>query len=333
MDRFDVGATLMDAANCKGNFLAQYILVYPNLLYPRDNLAAKVRPAGWNSSAADAQEESQPVRDESVRLMTQRELDAQQKDVLYAPLHIDMGEYSSVTATQAKGKCEEDLDEAKPVLTRRPSLDSISTRATLDSLSTLRTRTDTGGSTCTLRTRMDTEESTSTRRTRTDTGKSMCSLRSCTDTEESTSTQRMRTDTIESTSTQRTRIDTEESKAAPEGDVTTLMIGGLPCHLSLSDLVRVIGDQGFANAFDLVYLPRPRGLRTRKRSSQANSGYSFVNFKTPELATAFGEVFSKFVFQNGELKKECYTKPALRQGYEANLKQYSAYPECCVLSF
>merc|ERR1719506_2459035 len=122
--------------------------------------------------------------------------------------------------------------------------------------------------------------------------------RTRTDTGESTSTRRTRTDTGESTSTQRTRTDTEESTTTQA--ITTLMIGGLPCHLNLSDLVHVISSQGFQNAFDLVYLPRPKGRRTRNRSSQANSGFAFVNFKTPELARAFRDVFSKFSFQKGE---------------------------------
>jgi RNA recognition motif-containing protein len=164
-----------------------------------------------------------------------------------------------------------------------------------------------------LRPRTNSEDSTATRST--------------TATEDSTAT-RSTTATEEST---RSSTATEES--AVTGASTTLMIGGFPCHMNLSDLGHVLNDQGLGNSFDLVYLPRPKGLRTRNRSSQVNKGYAFVNFKTPELATAFADIFGKLVFQSGQLEKKCYAKPALCQGYAANLKQYSAYPDCCLLSF
>jgi len=294
MDRFHVGATLMDAANCKGDSFSSYTLVYPNLLYPRENLAAKVRPAGWlPSEGGDQLPPDEIAKDEQVRLMTQRELAVQDKDVLYAPLHIDMSEYRNPHSSAPKKEEDPEKEHVVCGMKRIPSLDSlatISTRATLDSVSTVRSRTDTGNSSSSWRSRLDTQAGT----------------------------------VVE---------DIAEEPEEPEEVITTLMIGGLPCHLNLADLVNVIDEQGFGNSFNLLYLPRPKGLRTRNRSSQANKGYSFVNFKTPELAARFSEVFSKFAFQSGQLKKECYAKPALCQGYEANLKQYSAYPECCLLSF
>jgi hypothetical protein len=278
MDRFDVGAMLMNAANCKGASLAPYTLVYPKLLNPPDNLAAKVRTAGWTCDASLSQEEVGPEKDESVRLMTQCEV--AQDQVLYAALHIDISEYDNAHAKEDSEPGQAFAKESK------------------------------------LRPRANSEDSTATRNT--------------TATEDSTAT-RSTTTTQESTRSSLATEDSEESMVT--GASTTLMIGGFPCHMNLSELGRVISDQGFENSFDLVYLPRPKGLRTRNRSSQVNKGYAFVNFKTPELATAFAESFARLTFQSGQLEKKCYAKPAMCQGYTTNLKQFSAYPDCCLLSF
>jgi hypothetical protein len=274
MDRFNVGGALMDAANCKDDLLAPCTVVYPNLLYPRDNLAAKVRLAGWPAATCDSQLSQQDV-DENVRLMKQCEV--QHDSVLYAALHIHVSEYDNAHAKEDSEQRRAVLEGSK-LRPRSNSWDSIATRSTTA-----------------------TTDSTATRSTTT----SQESTRSSPATEESTVT----------------------------GACTTLMIGGFPCHLSLSDLGHVLNDHGFGTAFDLVYLPRPKGLRTRNRSSQNNKGYAFVNFKTPELATAFAEIFAKMTFQSGQLEKKCYAKPALCQGYAANLQQYSEHPDCCLLSF
>lgn len=278
MDRFDVGSTLMNAANCKGASLAPYTLVYPKLLHTPDNLAAKVRPAGWTSDAPLSQEEVGLAKDESVRLMTQREV--AQDHVLYAALHIDMSKRDKVPAKKDSERGQSLSKESK------------------------------------LRPRANSEDSTATRST--------------TATEDSTATRSTST-TQESTRSSLATEDSEESMVT--GASTTLMIGGFPCHMNLCELGQIISDQGFANSFDLVYLPRPKGLRTRNRASQVNKGYAFVNFKTPELATAFAESFARLTFQSGQLEKKCYAKPAMCQGYAANLKQFSAYPDCCLLSF
>jgi len=117
--------------------------------------------------------------------------------------------------------------------------------------------------------------------------------------------------------------------------ITTLMFRNLPCRLSPQDVVNVIDEQGFSDAFDLFYLPPPKGVRSRKRLHR-NQGFAFLNFKTPEYATAFEIHFNRFAFLNcNSSTKLSYTTPARQQGFEANwnesFKDFKARDACVVL--
>jgi len=102
-------------------------------------------------------------------------------------------------------------------------------------------------------------------------------------------------------------------------EVTTLMVGGIPSRLKLQGAIEMINDQGFANAYDLVYMPRYGSAASRK-----NLGYMFVNFKKPEGAAAFAKAFRDFCMPHRTSKKCCFTKPASCQGFEANVKMHTA---------
>lgn len=106
----------------------------------------------------------------------------------------------------------------------------------------------------------------------------------------------------------------QERSAAQE--VTTLMICDIPCRQTIEQIIDAINLHGFANTFDLVYMPakRPKYIQ--------NMGHAFVNFRTAAHASAFGEAFNNFRFASLLSKKVSYTKPAPHQGYTENLNSY-----------
>ena len=98
--------------------------------------------------------------------------------------------------------------------------------------------------------------------------------------------------------------------------ITTLMISGFPYRLRSQELVDVINQQGFSGAYDLFFLPTRANT---KRTSQYNMGFAFVNFKTPEYATAFVRAFNNVAFPTST--KLCTVRPAHEQGFETNMKK------------
>jgi len=118
--------------------------------------------------------------------------------------------------------------------------------------------------------------------------------------------------------------------------ITTLMLCDIPRSLSIHELVKVMKLQGFSRktAFDLIYMPPPIGLPTKTRGIQHNLGHAVVNFKTPWQATAFAEAFYNFTWPARYSTKQCYTKPARCQGYDANWRPNSDHNVSgCLLSF
>ena len=65
-----------------------------------------------------------------------------------------------------------------------------------------------------------------------------------------------------------------------------------------------------------------------------NVGFGFVNFKSPDYATAFSEAFENYPFSNGASMKFGHTKPATHQGYQANMAMNSCHlNSVCLLVF
>jgi len=130
-------------------------------------------------------------------------------------------------------------------------------------------------------------------------------------------------DVPESASTTELQFQFKEHPATPPNTechpITTLMLCGIPCRLGFQEIIDVIGAKGFSDAYDMFYVPPPPQTGRRSaRSCARNVGYAFVNLKTPELATAFALAFHNFAFPNSRSVKLSYTKPAHRQGFEAN---------------
>lgn len=101
---------------------------------------------------------------------------------------------------------------------------------------------------------------------------------------------------------------------------TTLMVSDLPGKLSMEKLVAAMDQNGFANTYDLVYMPPRKGCRYEKRV-KSNLGFAFVNFKAPEYASSFANLFYSFVFPGYE--KTSSVRVAKHQGFQANLDIHS----------
>jgi hypothetical protein len=113
-------------------------------------------------------------------------------------------------------------------------------------------------------------------------------------------------------------------------EITTLMICDIPCRRTIEQLVGAIDGVGFANTYNLVYMPSKRPMY----SQNVNMGYAFVNFKTVEFAAAFSETFQNFNFPGSLSKKMSYAKAARYQGYQVNLDRYlKQYVVGCLLVF
>lgn len=115
--------------------------------------------------------------------------------------------------------------------------------------------------------------------------------------------------------------------------ITTLMICDIPCRQTINQVVDAINEHGYAGTYDLVYMPPQKGFRRPKHSQ--NMGYAFINFKHAEYATAFGKVFHDYPFPHCSSTKLSYTKPAHRQGFQANLEMHSKERTSagCLLTF
>jgi hypothetical protein len=72
------------------------------------------------------------------------------------------------------------------------------------------------------------------------------------------------------------RID----KSSVDAEVTTtLMLRGIPNRTKFQYMGDAIKEQGFANDYDMVYMPTSRTMGTLR-----NLGYIFINFKNPKGA-------------------------------------------------
>jgi len=67
----------------------------------------------------------------------------------------------------------------------------------------------------------------------------------------------------------------------------TLVVGAVTCGQTIHNFVETIGQSGFDNTYEFVYVPPRKGR---------NIDYAFVSFKTPEYAASFVQVFQQFFF-------------------------------------
>jgi hypothetical protein len=121
---------------------------------------------------------------------------------------------------------------------------------------------------------------------------------------------------------------TEGGQQSTEGgqqEITTIMICSLPFRVTNTQLIDAINALGFDGLYDFVYMPsrssksRSSKAKAEKSMRRGNVGYAFVNFRSAEHASRFCDMFQNFKFEDVPSDKEVLAKPAVCQGYEANM--------------
>jgi RNA recognition motif-containing protein len=106
-------------------------------------------------------------------------------------------------------------------------------------------------------------------------------------------------------------------------EITTLMIGNIPVQFKIESILDAIKQLGFADAYDLVYMPSQYNRQGGKPFGHFN--YAFVNFRKSEDAAAFVKEFRNFRIQSATSKaRRLYIKAAACQGFEANVRTYKS---------
>jgi hypothetical protein len=101
-------------------------------------------------------------------------------------------------------------------------------------------------------------------------------------------------------------------------EVTTWMLCNLPCRITIEQLRDAFDSTGFRGTYDFVYMPSRTGTKRSKKDT-SNLGYAFVNFRKTHDATRFSFVFTGYHFNEAHSPKKVTLKPALCQGYSANV--------------
>lgn len=116
-----------------------------------------------------------------------------------------------------------------------------------------------------------------------------------------------------------------ESTEGNQQEITTVMICSLPFRVTNNQLIDAINELGFKNQYDFVYMPsrssksRSSKAKAEKSMRRGNVGYAFVNFRSAEYASRFIDAFQDYQFADVPSEKEILVKPAVCQGYEANV--------------
>lgn len=98
------------------------------------------------------------------------------------------------------------------------------------------------------------------------------------------------------------------------GDVTTLMLRGIPCSFSPDHLMKIIDACGLKGMYDFFYLPRAG-------NNGSNLGYAFVNFLDAQSAQLCVNTFNGLPLDPVRSVKICTISPGDIQGL-ANLKKH-----------
>lgn len=97
--------------------------------------------------------------------------------------------------------------------------------------------------------------------------------------------------------------------------ITTMMLKNIPCRKSQEEVMQHMDQNGFSNRYDFFYLPKDVKFR-------ANLGYAFINFLTPDDASAFAQTMGGYRFNGSGSTKECVIVPAHVQGLVNNLAAF-----------
>ena len=99
-------------------------------------------------------------------------------------------------------------------------------------------------------------------------------------------------------------------------NATTVMIRNIPGRYQPEDFMGEIHAKGFEGTFDFFYLPVDFITKRTK-------GYGFVNFGAVEAAEDFVDKFHLHRLSRYPTKKILEVVPAITQGFEANVAQYT----------
>lgn len=91
------------------------------------------------------------------------------------------------------------------------------------------------------------------------------------------------------------------------------MLRNIPNKYTQEQLTEEIHEDGFDGTYNFFYLP----IDTK---TNANVGYAFVNFNTPDDLTRFTEAWDGHTFKTGGSKKIAKVVPSVVQGLEQNVK-------------
>ena len=118
----------------------------------------------------------------------------------------------------------------------------------------------------------------------------------------------------------KTDLSDDGTSPATDTEVTTLMIYYIPLCMKREELIGVIHSLGFANTYDLLYIPTCKVPQNADHVGRT-LGYAFVNFRKPEVAEAFAQEIEGFRFPRCASKK-CKARGARIQGFEKNLEMH-----------
>lgn len=96
-------------------------------------------------------------------------------------------------------------------------------------------------------------------------------------------------------------------------ELLTVMLRNIPCRCTQQDLIDLLTDHGWADAFNFFHVPTPRGRY------KGNLGYAFIGFPTTELTQEFMRSMKGVEFSSRNSAKVLDVSPARIQGLNNSL--------------
>jgi hypothetical protein len=98
-----------------------------------------------------------------------------------------------------------------------------------------------------------------------------------------------------------------ENPAEKDTEISTAMIRHIACRYTQDDITSILNEAGFAGKYNWIYLP----MNPQKN---ANLGYVFVNFVSPQSLDECRELLDDQIFGPSQTTKRCQVTLALLQG-------------------
>eukprot|EP00411_Alexandrium_monilatum_P089974 CAMPEP_0175752056 /NCGR_PEP_ID=MMETSP0097-20121207/61558_1 /TAXON_ID=311494 /ORGANISM="Alexandrium monilatum, Strain CCMP3105" /LENGTH=142 /DNA_ID=CAMNT_0017060809 /DNA_START=8 /DNA_END=436 /DNA_ORIENTATION=+ len=96
-------------------------------------------------------------------------------------------------------------------------------------------------------------------------------------------------------------------------ETTTMMVGNLPCRLTIEMFSEVLDRGGFKGCYDFVHVVSSSAPGSG--AAFGNLGYCFINFGNAELAEEFRRNFDGYTFEGLGSSKKCKVEAAKVQGF------------------